>query len=117
MLYLRILHLENIAKNSIQKTAISPGGTHPAFSDNHIAFFRHASHFDCWASDESVILNLFVEGYLPCQVKYARYHPFDIICQTRQDFRMIRLGESIHVPLHGLLVSTHGFVLAGLGGG
>jgi hypothetical protein len=107
--YPRVLHYEYIAEDRVEKTAISPGGAHTTFSDYYVVLFSHATDSYCGASYEGVILNLFVKGVFSFQVKCAGYHPFNVIGETRQNFHVIGLGESVHVPLHGSLVFAHGF--------
>ena len=108
--YPRVLHYENIAEDCVQRTAISPGRAHTAFSDYYIVLFNHATDSNGGASHESVILDLFVEGVFSCDVKGSGYHPFNVIGETRQNPHVISLGESVHVLLHGLLIVAHGFV-------
>ena len=81
----------------------------PTFSDHDVVFLNHARDAYRWAAHESVILNLLIEGVFAGYMERARYHPFDVVCQARQDSRMVTLGESVHVLLHCSLIWAHGF--------
>lgn len=59
MLYLCVLHYENIAEDGVQEAASFPGRAHAAFCDNYVVLFRQASDLYVRAPDKSGILNLF----------------------------------------------------------
>lgn len=85
MLYLCVLHYENIAEDSVQVTAISLRAVHNAFGYYYVILFSHASDFDRGASYESVIFNFIVKRFFAYDMERARYHPFNVLRETRQD--------------------------------
>lgn len=96
----------------MQNAAISPRGVHDAFSNDNVVLFRQASDLYRGASDESVILDFFIEGFFSSQMKHPRQQPFNIIRETGQYFPVISPGESIHVSLDRQLILAHGSTFA-----
>ena len=92
----RVLHHENVAEDRVQSAAIPSGAAHRAFSDDEILFFDHAGHANRGAPHECVIFNLSVERLLAVDVKGARYQPLDIVRQTGQYRRVIRVKASMY---------------------
>ena len=111
MLYLCVLHYEHIAEDSVQEAALSFGAAHAAFRYNYVAPFSQASNRYSGPADKSVILNLFVKSIFPFDVKYARYHPFNIVGQAGQNVCVISFVESLHVALHSLFILAHSLAL------
>jgi hypothetical protein len=82
-----------ITNTSQKEAALSFGAAHAAFRYNYVALFSQASNRYSGPADKSVILNLFVKSIFPFDVKYARYHPFNIVGQAGQNVCVMSGGR------------------------
>jgi hypothetical protein len=93
---LPVPHQENIAEDGIKNAAITSGGPHGAFGDDHVWFFNRARDANRRASDERIVLDFPVEGIPSFDVKHPRYDPLNVVGQARQDVCVIGPVESVH---------------------
>jgi hypothetical protein len=110
---LPVAHVEYIAKDQVQKSAILFGGAHGTLRHDDIAFFYQPADGDPRLAGKSVIDDVLREVVLASDMKCTRKDPLDVVRKAGQDLRTIRLPETLHVGFNRPLVRCHLGLLRG----
>src|SRR5205807_4450214 len=105
---LPVPHVEYIAKDQVQKSAILFGRSHGTLRHHYIVFLRQPAHGNQRVADKSLIDDVLDEVVLASDMKCTRNHPLNVISQAGQNLRTIRSPETIHIGFNRSLVQCHG---------